>query len=295
MDYYNQIKELLIINEVYKNAKDYSKNKNDLITYYNIGKLLIDAQGGEERAKYGDRLIKEYSKNLTNDLGKNYSERNLKYMRKYYIFQKGQPLVAQLTWSHYIQLLSFEDAKRNYYINETIKRNLSKRELQEIIKNDEYERLPKESKEKLNTNEGLSIEDYIKDPIIINTDKKIISEKMLKQLILEDISYFMKQLGDGYSFIDSEYKISIDNRPNYIDILLFNIKYNCYVVIELKVTEVKKEHIGQIQVYMNYINKNIKTIYHDNTIGIIIAKKLNKYVIGYSSDNRIFETTYLTK
>ena len=112
-------------------------------------------------------------------------------------------------------------------------------------------------------------------------------------MILEDIPYFLEQLGDGYSFIKNEYKIMIGNIPNYIDILLFNIKYNCYVVIELKVTEVKKEHIGQIQVYMNYIDKNLKTIYQNNTIGIIIAKKENKFIIEYSSDERIFETAYL--
>lgn len=182
-----------------------------------------------------------------------------------------------------------------YYINQIFTRKLSVRQLQNIIKNKEYERLPLETKSKLENNDNLSIEDYIKDLIIINTDKEIVSEKVLKRLILEDLENFLSQLGDGYSFIKSEYKITIDNRPNYIDILLFNYKFNCFVVIELKVTEVKKEHIGQIQVYMNYINKNLKTIYQDNTIGIIIAKKKNKYVISYSSDDRIYETTYITK
>ena len=101
MNYYNEIKNELINNEIYKKVKYYSKNKNELTTYYNVGKLLIEAQGGEERAKYGDNLIKEYSKKLTNELGKGYSTRNLKYMRRFYIFQKGQPVVAKLSWSHY--------------------------------------------------------------------------------------------------------------------------------------------------------------------------------------------------
>ena len=118
MNYYNEIKNELINNEVYKKVKDYSKNKNDLNTYYKVGKLIIEAQGGEERAKYGDGLIKEYSSRLTLELGKGYSERNLKNMRKFYLLvQKGQPVVAELTWSHYTILLSLNNInKMNYYI-----------------------------------------------------------------------------------------------------------------------------------------------------------------------------------
>ena len=119
-----------------------------------------------------------------------------------------------------------------------------------------------------------------------------ITEKILQKLILEDIPSFMKELGNSFSFIDNEYKIKIGDRYNYIDLLLFNIEFNCYVVVELKVTELKKEHIGQIQVYMNYIDKNLKKINQDKTIGIIICKKENKYVIEYSSDKRIVARTY---
>ena len=183
----------------------------------------------------------------------------------------------------------------NYYIYISIYNHISVRELENKIKSKEYERLSNKTKEKLINNEKDEIQDFIKHPIIIRNPNNIvnISEKVLQQLILEDIPYFLEQLGEGYSFIKNEYKIMIGNIPNYIDILLFNIKYNCYVVIELKVIEVKKEHIGQIQVYMNYIDKNLKAIYQNNTIGIIIAKKENKFVIEYSSDERIFETTYL--
>ena len=116
---------------------------------------------------------------------------------------------------------------------------------------------------------------------------------MLKELILEDIVSFMKELGEGFSFIDSEYKIKLGNNYNYIDILLYNIKYRCYVVIELKVTKLKKEHTGQIQVYMNYIDKYIKTIYDNDTVGIIICKKDNKYIIDFCSDERIISRNYL--
>ena len=119
MNYYNEIKEQLINNEITKRVKDYSKNKCDLETYYSVGKLLVEAQGGEERAKYGDKLIKEYSIKLTEELGKGYSIRSLKYMRQFYIFQKRQPMVAQISWTHYTILLSIKDVDEiRYYIKQ---------------------------------------------------------------------------------------------------------------------------------------------------------------------------------
>jgi hypothetical protein len=149
-NYYEEIKEQLINNEVYKKVKDYSKNRSDLNTYYNVGKLLIEAQGGETRAKYGDGLIKEYSKKLIQDLGKGYSTRSLKNMRKFYLFQKGQAVPAQLTWRHYCELFSLNNYNEiNYYINISIQQNLSYRQLHEKIKNKEYERLDEDTKNKL--------------------------------------------------------------------------------------------------------------------------------------------------
>ena len=136
--------------------------------------------------------------------------------------------------------------------------------------------------------------DFVKNPIMIKNTKnyEIISEKILKQIILEDIESFMKELGNSFCFVGSEYKIKIGNTYNYIDLLLFNYEYNSFVVVELKVTELKKEHIGQIQVYMNYIDSNLKKIYQDKTIGIIICRENNQYVIKYSSDDRILSRTY---
>ena len=296
MNYYEEIKKELVNNEVYKRVKDYSKNKSDLSTYYNVGKLLVEAQGGERRAKYGNGLIKEYSNKLTEELGKGYSTRNLKLMRKFYLFQKGQTVSAQLTWSHYTELLKIEDINKiNYYIRITEEQNLSVRELRTKIKNNEYERLDDKTKNKLITKEDLLPKDLIKNPILIKNsyNYELISERILKELILEDLDNFLSELGDGFTYIKSEYKIKLGNRYNYIDLLLFNIKYNCYVVIELKVTELKKEHIGQINLYMNYIDKNIKSINQDKTIGIIICKKDNHFVMEYCSDDRIYRTTYV--
>ena len=299
MNYYNEIKNELINNEVYKRVKDYSKNKNELSTYYNVGKLLIEAQGGEERAKYGDGLIKEYSKKLSEKLGGKYNITTLKRMRQFYlIIEKGATLWHQLTWSHYRELLTFDNIDEiNYYIKQTGDYNLSVRELREKIKSKEYQRLDDNTKLKLINKEETVVSDFIKNPIVIrnkyNIDKESITEKILQRLILEDIPSFLKELGEGFTFVENEYKIKIGNTFNYIDLLLYNIKFNCYVVIELKVTELKKEHIGQIQIYMNYVDKNIKTINQDKTIGVIICKKDNGYYIEYSSDNRIFSKNYI--
>jgi len=205
------------------------------------------------------------------------------------------PVGAQLTMSHYRILFPLNDDNEiDYYINQTINRNLSKRELEAIIKSNEYGRLPQDTKNKLIKKEKSSVVDFVKSPIQIknNWNKEIISEKLLQKLILEDISYFLEELGEGFTFIKNEYKIKIDDRYNYIDLLLYNIKYKCYVVVELKVTELRKEHTGQIQTYMNYIDKKIKTIEENDTVGIIICKQDNEYVIKYCSDDRIIARAY---
>jgi predicted nuclease of restriction endonuclease-like (RecB) superfamily len=261
--------------------------------------LLIEAQGGEDKAKYGNALIKEYSEKLTNEIGRGYTFSALSRMRQFYLLsEKIATLSQQLTWSHYCELLVFDNVDEiNYYIKQTEIYNLSVRELREKIKSKEYQRLDDNTKLKLINKEETVVSDFIKNPIVIrnkyNIDKESITEKILQRLILEDIPSFLKELGEGFTFVENEYKIKIGNTYNYIDILLFNYIYNCFVVIELKVTELKKEHIGQIQIYMNYVDKNIKTINQDKTIGVIICKKDNGYYIEYSSDNRIFSKNYI--
>ena len=293
MNYYNEIKTELINNEITKKVKDYSKNKSDLTTYYNVGKLLAEA--GKH---YGEGIIKEYSDRLSSELNIKYSVRTLYKIIKYFNYmnkQKVPTVSAKLSWSHYDELLKLTDENIiNYYIKISEEQNLSVRELRKRIKNNEYERLDEETKKKLKNKEDLKVPDLVKNPIQIkNTnDYNEISEKVLKKLILENIESFMNELGNSFSFIGSEYKIKIDDRYNYIDLLLFNIEYNCYVVVELKITELKKEHIGQIEFYMNYIDKNIKTIEENDTVGIIICKHDNEYVIKYCSDDRIIAREY---
>ena len=297
--YYNEIKNKLIDNGVYSRVKDYSKERHKVETYYNVGRLIIEAQGGETRACYGDSLIKEYSKKLISELNdKKYSYRNLMNMRKFYLIfrdRKVNALRSQLSWSHYRELLPIKNTdKIIYYINLTISNNFGYRELGKRIKNKEYERLTIETKEKLITNSELEINDLVPNPILIKNKNNIdiITEKALHNLILENIESFMQELGSSFSFIGSEYRIKIGDTSHHIDLLLFNIKYNCYVVVELKVTEFKVEYISQVQKYMNYIDKNVKEVSNNNTMGILICKRENKFVIEYCSDERITVREY---
>ena len=293
MNYYNEIKTELINNEITKRVKDYSKNRSDLNTYYNVGKLLAEA--GKH---YGEGIIKEYSDRLSSELNIKYSVRTLYKIIKYFNYmnkQKVPTVSAKLSWSHYDELLKLTDENIiNYYIKISEEQNLSVRELRKKIKSNEYERLDEETKKKLKNKEELKVPDLVKNPIQIkNTSgNNEISEKILQKLILEDIPSFLKELGSGFSFIDNEYKIKMGDRYNYIDLLLYNIKYKCYVVVELKVTELNSNHTGQIQKYMNYIDKNIKNIDDNKTVGIIICKKENRYVIEYCSDDRIISREY---
>ncbi len=290
MNYYNEIKQELINNEVYKKVKNYSKNRSDLKTYCNVGKLLSEAG-----KNYGEGIIKKYSVRLTSELGKGYTPTRLRYFRRFYkVFLKYPTLSDKLSYSHYCEIIWFDESKMNYYIKITEENNLSVRELRGRIKNNEYERLDGKAKAMLIKKEEPKAEDLIKNPILIkNTyDTNNITEKMLKGLILENIDNFLKQLGVGFTYVGNEYPIKIGDRYYYIDILLYNIKDNKYVVLELKNTELKKEHFGQIKTYMNYIDKNLKTPEQNPTLGIILCKKDNKFVFEYVPNDNVIDREY---
>ena len=291
MNYYNEIKNELINNEINRKVKNYLINRSDLNAYYNVGKLLLEAG-----KNYGEGIIKEYSIKLTNDLNVKYDVSSLNKMRKFYnLIEKMATLSPNLSYSHYVELLPYDDLNKvRYYIKIVEEENLSIRQLRIRIKSNEYERLPETAKNKLTNQDKSNAIDFVKNPILIKNKNNYenISEKVFQKLILEDIESFMKELGNSFSFIGSEYKIKIGNSYNYIDLLLYNYEYNCFVVIELKVTELRKEHIGQIQIYMNYIDQNIRKINQDKMIGIIICRENDEYVIKYCSDNRIITRKY---
>ena len=297
MNYLNNIKELIEKDIVLKKKHRLIEEDSRLVNYYEIGKLIVEAQGGEARAKYGNGLIKEWSKELTELYGKGYDYTNLSRMRKLYLtFKNVGPPAQQLTWTNLSIILPIkEESKRNYYINLCIKQNLSKRQLQEKIKNKEYERLEyKDDIELITDDKIITIKDMIKNPVLIKTNEGIdkLSEKALKQFILEKIEDFLLELGYGFLFGGSEYKLG----KHKCDLLFFNTELNSYIVIELKIRKLKPIDIGQIKYYMNYIDTNIKKDYMNKTIGIILCKEDDEIVVKYVTDERILFTTYeLTK
>ena len=190
MNYYNEIKNKLIDNEVYSKVKDYSKERHKVITYFEIGKLITEAGG-----KYGDNIIEEYSKKLVIEVGKKYNRRTLFRMKQFYNKfnnTKVSTLWTQLTWSHLRLLLNLEIDSMNYYIKVIINKRLSVRELEFKIKSNEYERLPEFTKNKLLNQDKQNVVDFVKNTIKIKNDNKydILSEKILQKLILEDIENF---------------------------------------------------------------------------------------------------------
>ena len=217
-------------------------------------------------------------------------------MRKLYlIFEKVGSVPQQLTWTNlYIILSMNEESKRNYYINICVKQNLSSRQLKEKIKNKEYERLEyKDNIELISDNNNLSIKDMIKNPIIIKTEKYVdnLNEKALKSFILEKIEEFLLELGYGFTYVGSEYKLG----KYKCDLLFYNYELKSFVVIELKIRKLKIGDIGQIKFYMNYIDLNIKKDYMNKTIGIILCRENDEIVIKYITDDSILFSCYKLK
>ncbi len=302
MDYFDKIKNIIEEKEVNDKVRYLENNKETINTYFEIGKLLIEAQGGEKRAKYGDNLIKEWSVKLSKEYGKNYSRRNLELMRRFYVlFRKTNTLCSQsnLSWSHYRYLLKFDDEnERNYYINRCIENNLSVRGLINEIKTDSFNRLSYADKKNIKligereSNE-LRIEDMLHDPMIINIDEEEkLSEKVLKKYILKELEHIFLEFGTGFTFVGSEYKATCNDKNYFIDLLFFNYKLNRFIACELKKDEVTAKDIGQTLNYMKVIDKTLKEPHHNKTIGIIISRKNNKLILDYVSDLDIFLTTY---
>ena len=301
MNYYKEIKNLIEEKEVNDKVRYLESNKETIKTYYEIGRLLIEAQDGEEKAKYGDGLIKKWSSELSREYGKGYNLTNLKNMRQLYlIIKKSRTSCDQLTltWSHWRYLLPLKNEnERNYYINRCIQNNLSVRGLINEIKTKSFDRLSYADKKhiKLITDKetSLDIKDMIHDPILINIDdNEKISEKVLKKYILKELEHFFLELGTGFTFVESEYKLSYDNKNYYVDLLLFNTELNRYIVCELKLGEIKPRDVTQTKVYMMLTNKFLKRRFHNETIGIIITRKNGKLALEYVSDPNIFVTTY---
>ena len=224
-------------------------------------------------------------------------------MRLFYLLvQKGPTLSTlfenvNITWSNVCEILHLKNVDEiAYYLNLSNKLCLTTRDLRSRIKSNEYGRLPLAVKEKLNSNELVSTSDKVPSPVILQNlkvDGKL-TEKIVQTWIDENPASFCKSLGEGYSYIESQYKIKIGSNYNYIDVLLFNTIDLSYVVVEIKVTELKKEHIGQIETYMNYVDINLKKEFHNKTTGILLVRENNKWLIKYINNDGIIVRDYIT-
>ena len=285
-EYLSNIKTEIINGNAKVVAKNYQINNVKLTMNYNIGRELVEA--GKH---YGEGIVKKYASILTKEFGSGYKEKDLYKIQQFYLLiQKVAPLERQLTWSHYKILLSLRDIKEiKYYIHITKRDNLSKRALAERIKSNEYGRLSTEAKESLLNKEELSLIQSVPSPIVLTPNKsyEVYTEKILQEIIYENLDSFMKQLGGGYFYVGREYKLNIGDKKNYIDYLFYNVVESRYCVVEIKSREYKKSDYGQIKTYMNYIDEHLKNITQNSTIGIIITKSVNKFEAHYVKDNQV--------
>ncbi len=304
-DYYSEIVNYIEDLEVNKRVRELKDNYDTLLTYWNIGKSIVEAQGGKSRAKYGDSLIKSWGEKLAKSYGKSYSSRNLREMRQFYnCFPIWRSVSAKLNWTHYRYLFPIKNKnEKNYYINQVILNNLSSRELINEIKNKSFERLSYADKEniKLITNENnnkLTLNDMLKDPIIINIPSKEdkLDEKVIHKYLIQMLENKFLELGVGFALLGHEYKIKYEDRVYKIDLLFFNYILNSFIVIEIKNREVLPQDVGQLEFYMHWVDKNIKQQLNNKTLGVLIVKKKNQYVIEYiSSKELLYLTTFKTK
>lgn len=298
-EYYDEINSIIETLEINNCVRKIKEENEKVKAYWEIGRLIVEAQGGNKNAKYGINLIKEWS-NIFNKLyGRNYDYASLARYRKFYTcFPKMATLRPQLTWSHYRLIIPLKNEnERNYYINQVILNNLSTRELSNEIKNKAFDRLSYADKENIkvvsNNEVALTISDMIKDPILLKIkDKDKINEKILHKCIIEMLENRFLELGLGFALIGHEYKMKVENHTYRFDLLFFNYKLNAFIVIELKINSVKIKDIDQIKFYTKLVNKYLKEPTHNKTIGLHIAKEHDNYVIKYATDKDIFTTTY---
>ena len=294
-EYYVEIEHLIKSNEISKRARKLEENYNLVETYWHIGRLIVEAQGGSKKAKYGNELIKKWSIKLTEIYGKGYDATNLRRFRQFYLsFPKCAALRRTLSWTHYKRLLSIKDEnKRNYFINLCIKNNLSERELGREIKSNAYERLVhKPENIEIEIPKTYSITTDMKNPIIIPIQNEVSNEHDLELNILANLDFFFKQLGQGFTYVAHQYKLVKDNHNYFVDILLFNYEFNAFVIIELKLRSLRKEDKAQIEFYMNLVDEQVKRPFHNRTIGIIISKESDKFIVNFIRGNDIIPLYY---
>jgi predicted nuclease of restriction endonuclease-like (RecB) superfamily len=289
-EYFKQIDELITNRETTRYVRNYVENEETLVTYWHIGKLLSIVG-----TKYGEGTIKKWSIIFTSKYGKGYSNRNLRLMRQYYkVFRNGTQCVplSKINWTIIRTLLSYSKNKQNYYLNLCLQNNITSRKLIELIKNNTYEKLPFNERNKtIGINDIYNFNIPIKNPIIVDIPKNNFKEQILLKYFEEHIKTFLLDLGNSYAFISSEYSIFDNNKKYKIDMLLFNTSELCYVVVELKVRKLQNKDIDQIINYMELVDKKMTP--NNHTRGILITKEDDGYKLSYCNSNNIERTTYL--
>ena len=297
MNYYDEIKNYVKKAEIGRAIREANANKELVDCYWNVGRLLVEAQGGKEKAKYGNELINKWAEKLKKEYGKGYNYTNLSRFRQFYLaFPIIAPLGQQLSWTIIRTILPIKDEnKRNYYINLCLENNLSKRELEKEIKTNSYERL-EHKPDKIDIvvpSKVPSIANNFKNPILLKLkDNEIKNENDLEKLIYSQLSYVFLQLGNGFTWVGNQYKISDGNKNYFIDMLLYNYVYNCFVVVEIKCRKLKKEDKGQVEFYMNLVDSFVKEASNNPTIGIIITKNQDKFIANFVRNEKIMPLTY---
>lgn len=287
----------LVINNLIEESRNrvYKTINTEMVQlYWNIGRKIVAKQNGEKNAKYGDYLIKELSVLLTQKFGKGFSSTNLKNMRLFYlVFPNGQMLSDQLSWSHYIELIKIKDnAKRDFYLNECINSKWTIEELKRQKTTLMYDRvaLSKNKNLKINNLCTKTIEscpqDIIKNPYVLEfldiKENANYLENDLEKNILEHLKEFLLELGKGFAFVGNQIRITLDNDHFYPDLVFYNRIMNCFVIIDLKVGKVTHKDIGQIQMYVNYYDREIKKDTENKTIGILLSTDKNETIVRYT-------------
>ena len=282
-----------------------------LVAYWNVGRIIIEnEQKGNIKAEYGRQVIKELSKELRKTLGSGFSVSNLQYMRRFYMeYQKKQTLSVKLSWSHYCELLSIENKEeRSFYENECINSNWSVRELKRQINTSLFERIllsngdnNKKQVYKLSKKGQIlnKPEDILKEPYVFEfldiKENKPVLENLLEQKLVKHMEEFLLELGQGFMFVGTQQRITLGNTHYYVDMVFYNKILKCYVLIDLKIGQMKPEYAGQMNMYLNYYNEEINDEFDNKPIGIILCKSKKEVAMEYALgglSNNVFASTY---
>ena len=303
-DFYNEIKSILVNarNKVYHTA-----NFAMVEAYWNIGKKIIEEQGGKDTAEYGQGLLEELSKQMTKDFGKGFTVANLKNMRQFYIiFPNGYALRSELSWTYYRSLMCVENEKaRNFYLEEAIKSNWSIRQLDRQINSFFYERLlssknkEEVSKEITKLEKNKIPEDIIRDPYVLeflgleqNTD---FYESDLEQALITHLQKFLLELGRGFSFVARQKRFTFDGRHFRIDLVFYNYILKCFVLIDLKIGDLTHQDLGQMQMYVHYYEREMMNEGDNPPIGIVLCADKSDSIVKYTlpeGEKQIFASKY---